>query len=154
MVYLQYELAKQKYNATFDAVQSVIDEHEMLFLRTQPHGMDYGKDRVDGGGGVNPFDAYLESKEAKHIDKRIRDGMTLLKERLDLVMIREQEVRASKQMIDRIYTLRYLNNLKVYKIASAVGYSEKQVYRYLIEIEKSKKRRMSENVTECPTMTK
>lgn len=147
MVYLQYEKARQKYEATFDAVQSVIDEHEMLFLRTQPHGMDYGRDRVDGGGGVNPFDAYLESKEAKHIDKRIRDGMVLLKERLDLVLIKEQEVRASKQMIDQIYTLRYLNNMKVYRIARAIGYSEKQVYRYIIEIEKARKK------TECPKMS-
>lgn len=148
MVYLEYERAKADYRSTFAMVQDAVNEHEELFLRTQPHSVDYGKEKVDGGGGSDPFDVYLDAKERAHIDKRIAEGMALLKERQELLSVKEQEVRNSKAMIDKIYTLKYLNGMKLYRVAKTLGYSERQMYRYVIEIE-AMRRKMSENVRQC-----
>ena len=48
-----------------------------------------------------------------------------------LLKLKEQELRASTSVQDKIYKYRYLDRLKVFKIAKLVGYSEPQIYRIL-----------------------
>ena len=114
----------------------ILSEKENLFARTQPQGINMN-DRVSGGKYVNAFDQYLIEKEKAKIDERLMEVKSILDDRKELMKLKEEEIRSSKDPECRIYCLRYIDRVKVYKIPKMVSYSEAQVYRYLNIIKKS-----------------
>ena len=139
MVYLDYEVFKIRYYDTQRKYNEILSEKEELFTRTQPNAIRYDTDKVSGGGGTNLFDEYLIAKEEKQIEQRLAECESLLIKRKKLLEAKEYELRVSKDTIDKIYTRRYLDKMRVNRIASMIGYSESQVYRILQIIEKSLK---------------
>lgn len=114
----------------------ILSEKENLFARTQPQGVSYGE-RVKGGHYVNSFDQYLLEKEKAKIDERLLEVKSMLDDRTQLLKLKEEEIRTSKDPEDKIYCLRYIDRVRVYKIPKIVNYSEAQVYRYLSIIRKN-----------------
>ena len=139
MVYLDYITAKRKYNGAQDALCEILDEQEVLFSRTQPTSTKYDRERVEGGDGANSFDEYVIAKERSQIDKRLEEAKKILNERKAFLDQRERELRASRFLIDRIYCMRFLDKMRVNRIASMIGYAESHVYRFLKKIEDSAK---------------
>lgn len=137
MLYLDYEKLKNMYIETQKRYMSVLDEQEKLFSKTQPIGIRFDKESVTGSGKGYTFDDYLIEKEQKQIDAKIKEIKQMVEERVHLLKLKETELRASKQAYDRIYVLKYLDGLRVYKIAPMMHYSESQVYRILASIEKN-----------------
>ena len=131
MVYLDYELLKTKYLETLERYDEIIGEKETLWQITQPKAIQTDKEKVDGGGQSNPFDTYLIKKEQQHIDEKLMEIKSVLKERKELLKIMEEDLRNSKALHDRIYRMRYLDHWRVTLIAQRVGYSESQIYRIL-----------------------
>ena len=70
------------------------------------------------------------------IDGQLRELDGILDDRKRLLAEKEKELRASADIEDRVYCMRILDRVKVYKIAAAVHYSEMQVYRILGEIKR------------------
>lgn len=135
MVYLVYEEFLSRYLETQERYNEILSEKEELFQRTQPRSMTYDQERVSGGGGTNAFDAYVIAKDKKKIDERLSEVKSLLDDRKQLLSLKEQELRASKQMIDKVYRMRYLDRMRVNRIASTLCYSEMQIYRFLKKID-------------------
>ena len=134
MIYLEFESLKIQRQSTFEALRNIINEKEELFSRTQPASVDYDKERVSGGGVSTPFDDYVIAKEARQIDQRIEECKAILAERENLLKRKEGELRASKDICDVIYVLRFLEHMRLYKIASRIHYSEAQTYRLYSQI--------------------
>lgn len=139
MIYIAYESAKRRFMDTWELCQSILDEQEKLFQRTQPSSIKYDQDRVSGGSAGNAFDCYIIEKDRKKIESRIAEAKELLDERKKLLQIKEQELRTSRALIDRIYCMRILDKMRVNTIASRIGYAESHVYRFLKKIEESLK---------------
>ena len=133
-LYAEYEDAKRRYRDAQEQYGAILTEQEKLFEITQPTGIDTEREKVSGGDPKNAFDAYLVLKEQHCIDERLEEVKGLLAERLDLLRRKEEELRASKRIEDRIYVKRFLNGERVSWIAVDVGYSESQVYRILAKI--------------------
>ena len=134
MIYEIYEEYKNKYYDTQNEYEKVLTEKEKLFMMTQPSSVKFDKEVVSGGITDNTFEKYLILKEEKKIDQRLEEIKSILDDREKLLKLKEQELRASTSVQDKIYKYRYLDKLKVFKIAKLVGYSEPQIYRILKNI--------------------
>ena len=137
MYFISYELSKWRYFDTQARYEEIIGEKETLFNRTQPKAATYDKEKVTGGKIENAFDTYLIAKDRKQIDKRLAEIKSLLEDRFRLLCLREKDVRNSTDIKDRVYCLRYLEGMRIGKIARITHYSESQVKRYLYRIKKA-----------------
>lgn len=134
MIYAIYEEYKNKYYETQKEYNNILNEKEKLFMITQPSSSKFDKERVSGGSSDNTFDRYLILKEEKKIEQRLKEIRSILNDRERLLKLKEEELKESTDIKDKIYRYRYIDKLKVYKISKLVGYSEAQVYRFLDEI--------------------
>lgn len=139
MVYLSYEAAKKRYLETQKRFEDILSEKERLFSRTQPKATTFDKERVNGGEIRNTFEDYIIEKEKTQIDNRLEESKVIMHDCEWLLKLKEQELRHSKHIHDRIYCLKYLDRIRVYKIARRLNYSERQVYRILREIDSNLK---------------
>ena len=136
-LYQEYEVFKLKLSETQMRYNRILSEKENLFARTQPQGIKLNADPVSGGAYVNAFDQYLINKENAKIDERLAEVKSILDDRKELMKLKEEEIRSSKDPECKIYALRYIDRVRVFKISKMVNYSEAQVYRYLDMIKKS-----------------
>lgn len=140
-IYLTYEEYKRNYYKVQKLYNEILEEKEKLFAKTQPKSTKFDKINVDGGNISNSFDDYLIIKEKKQIDKRLNEIKIISEDRKKLLDAKEDELRKSKEWIDKIYVYKYIENLQVRKIIHLVPYKEAQVYRKLEEIKKTLKER-------------
>lgn len=140
-IYLTYEEYKRNYYKVQKLYNEILEEKEKLFAKTQPKSTKFDKINVDGGNISNSFDDYLIIKEKKQIDKRLNEIKIISEDRKKLLDAKEDELRKSKEWIDKIYVYKYIENMQVRKIIHLVPYEEAQVYRKLEEIKKTLKER-------------
>ena len=136
MLFLEYEDFKSKCLETQKMYDAILAEKEELFQRTQPQAIRVDKEKVSGGGGNNAFDAYLMETCRKQIDERLAEVKSLLDDRNQLLSLKSKELKASKDVRDKVYRLRFLEHKRVYLIAKYVNYSEAHVYRIIDFIQK------------------
>ena len=143
MLYLDHSHFKRLYLKAQKAYDSILSEKEELFSKTQPRSARLDTERVSGGSKENSFDVYMSSVERNRLDDRLTEARILMQERYKLLMQTETEIRKSKEMTDLIYMLRYIDCLKISKIAKKVGYSKSQVYRIIEQIDANIKMRQN-----------
>ena len=131
MIFLQYEKIKRHHAKAENDVSQILLEQEQIFQRTQPKTVTLENEKVKGGSPENKFDAYLTEKEARKIDERLEEAKKIRDEFGELLRAKEKELRASKDITDKIYRCRYLDRMKIRKISHLVSYSEPQIYRIL-----------------------
>ena len=131
MLYITYEQFKVRYYETQKQYNEILNEKEHLFLKTQPKATKFDKERVSGGVKTNTFDEYLLEKERKQIDERLEEVKSILEDRKRLLHLKEEELKHSKNIHDKIYYYRYIDKLNIDKLCRLVSYSRPQVYRIL-----------------------
>ena len=149
MVYIEFEEYRIKYWETQRKYEEILTEKEMLFAKTQPKSVQFDKERVSGGSADNAFDSYIIQKEQQKIDDRLAEAKSILQERENLLRLKEEELRHSNEVIDRLYCCRILDKMKIQKITRYLNYSEAHIYRMLGEIARQiKKMRENESFSE------
>lgn len=136
MIYMVYEEFRQKYLETQKKFDEILQEKEFLFTQTQPKSPNWDKIGDNGNQFNNKFDDYLVAKETKRIDERLSEVRSMLDDRERLLSLKEQELRSSKNRLDKIYKMKYVDKLNIARIVKASNYSRSQVYRILEEIKK------------------
>ena len=137
MIYKIYEEYKNRYYETQLQYNAILNEKEELFSITQPQAVKFDKEVVGGGNPVNTFDEYLIKKEKKNIDQRLIEIKSILDDRKRLLELKEDELRHSRNIQDRIYTYRYLDRKKIKNIALLIPCGDATVYRELNKIRRS-----------------
>lgn len=137
MLYIEYEIYKNKYYEVQRKYNEILNEKEELFARTQPKATKITGEKTTGGKHTNTFDDYLIQKEKKNIDQRLEEVKSILDDRERLVKLKEQEIRASNNSYDKIYRCRYIDRLTIEKTCRISNYSRSQVFNILREIRKS-----------------
>ena len=136
MIYLDYV----KYKASFEMLQErfneILTEKERLFTKTQPNAIRYDKEQIQCSVDGNILEDYVISMDEKRIDEQLNRLRIILLDREKLLEIKEKELRKSHCSDDRVYLLRYIDGLSINKIATAMCYSKRQVYRVLNKIDK------------------
>ena len=136
MLYVEYEKYLNRFRSTQAKVDEILTEKEAIFLKTQTQGIRYDLEKITGGAYTNIFESYVIDLEKKKIDERLQEAKSLLEERKMLLDLKERELRNSKELYDKIYRMRYIDNLSPYNIGERIGYSTSQVYRILDKINK------------------
>lgn len=136
MVYITYEQFLVRYQDTQKLYNEILSEKEALFQQTQPQAIRYDKEKVIGGKAHNLLEEYVERKEEKRIDERLAEVKSLLEDRELLLKLKLDELRGSNYIEDKIYLMRYIERIRVFRIAKILNYSKSQVYRILDQIEK------------------
>lgn len=131
MLYLDYERYRRSYYEAQRQYDAILMEKTKLFAQTQPRAARMDAERVMTSSVVNTFEAYLIAKEERRIDERLSEAKSLLDGREHLLRQKENELRQSKDIHDRIYRLRYIEHAKISRITRDVCYSRAQVFRIL-----------------------
>lgn len=131
MVYKDYEFYLWKYHQTQMIYNDILSEKEELFQKTQIHAITYDKEKVNGGVGNDALEEYMMKVEEKKIDARLFEVRKILDERKRLLDEIETDLRASTHLYDKVYRMRYLDNLSPYVIGKKLNYSKAQIYRIL-----------------------
>lgn len=140
-LYMEYEDFKDKYLAGQMVYDSILNEKQSLFERTQPNAVAFDNDRVDGGEYKNTFEEYLSAKEAKRIDERLLEAKDILEHRYTLLKSKETELRLSKNVYDIVYRRCYIDHERIVDIAEDMHYSRSQIHRYTRKIKRAIKMR-------------
>ena len=135
MVYIEYERLKKQYEFMQGICDQILREKERYFTKTQPNAIRYDRLNVKGGAKDNSFDEYLDDCDRHKIDQRLDEAIKTLRARAELVAIKEEQLRKSKELENIVYTMKFIDNAKTKTIAMALGYSESQVYRLIQKIQ-------------------
>ena len=136
MLFIDYIKAQNDYLAAWDTYAEVLKEKEALFDRTQPKGIDYQKDKVQGGGNTNAFDEYIFAKERAGIDERLEEAKKIADARWVLMDACSKSMRCSIDIEDKVFYLRHIQGMKLKDIAKALNYSESHIFRVASSVEK------------------
>lgn len=135
--YPEYEQFKRKYSDLQKAFVRVLLEKEKLITQTMPRAIQYGKDKIDNNIDDNPLEDYVISVEEKGLDKKIAKLRRHMMDWKLLLDAKEEELRASMAILDRIYVSRYLDGQSINQICRVMNYSRPQIYRKLSQIQKN-----------------
>lgn len=127
--FASYELLKIKYLKAQQKLNDTIEEKENLFSRTQPKSPNW--DKMPSAGVVNEFDSYLIAKEKAKIDERIKEIQKILDDRHSLLKLKEQELYESKDILDKVYKLKYLESKSIPELTRKLHFSRRQIYRLI-----------------------
>ncbi len=131
MLYLDYERSRRAYLEIQCRYNEILREKENLFLKTQPQTAQFNTNSCIKGAKGNSFESYLIEKELRCIDERLEEAKAILNDRKELLKLKEQELRNSKDSHDKIYRMKYIDGYKTIKIANVLGYDKSSVYRML-----------------------
>lgn len=131
MLYVEHNDYKNKQLAAQRKYDEILAEKEKLFAKTQPKATTYDREKVIGGHDSNIFDNYLIAKEKKRIDERLSEIKSILDDRTQLLALKEQELRASKDWHDKIYIYYYLEHISVKQIQFKIPYSRSQIFNII-----------------------
>jgi hypothetical protein len=71
----------------------------------------------------------------ENIEERLNEIKTLLDGRKRLLDLKKQELYDSKDLVDKIYRMKYIEHMKWYEISEKLGYSKSQIYRITEKID-------------------
>lgn len=136
MIYLEFEMYRDKFLNAQQMFNNILIEQEKLFTKTQPNAIQYDKEKVSGGGGGNIFESYVISLEDRQIHEKLSMLRQLLDDREKLLRQKESELRQSTNKYDKIYVLKYLEGYSISRVADKLNYSKSQIYRMLGKMNK------------------
>ena len=139
MVYPDYIKIKSKFFTLQKKFEELLLTKEKIFADCLPSGIRYDKDVVQTTPS-DPMIRYVENLE--EVNNKIAQTREALKDWEILLKLKERELRESKVINDRIYVMKYLDQISVSRISGILNYSKRQTYRIIGKIEK-----MSQNDT-------
>lgn len=139
MIYEEYEAIWSKIRKKEKELFELINRRDELISMTQPKSSQFDKEIVDGKNPVNTMEQYVIQKE--YLNEKIVQLNQTLDDWYQVLKRKRDELKLSKNIYDRIYYLRSIERLSVYRISVMIGYSKEQTYRYL------RKMKMTQNDT-------
>lgn len=136
MIYLEYEMYKIKYAESQEQFNMILTEKERLFTKTLPIAIRYDKDKVQSSPTGNMLEDYIIAMDDEQINERLSQLRQLLSDRSMLLQLKENELRQSRDIPDRVYVHRFIDGHGINRIAKDLNYSKSQIYRILGQIRK------------------
>ena len=133
MLYVDYVILKQSYDESLRRLKELLDKKEEAFTRTLPNAIRYDLQKVMHSVSTNSaLDDYI--MDVEKIDQQIRSAKIILMERKDMLDLKEEELKKSRDTDDRVYFLKYIQRLTVEQIAIRRPYSAGNIYYHLAKI--------------------
>ena len=136
-LFLEYELLKRECKLAKKEYDKALEKKAEYYYSVLPGASDTSKELIKIECTNDKFLNY--TIRIQEIDSEIDVRKNLYGNLSYRLKLKEIELRNSKELLDKIYTYRYLDRYKVNKIARLVEYSRAQLYRKLDEIDKKVK---------------
>lgn len=136
VIYKEFEEYKDRYVKAQEEYKKIVDERDMLFIKTLPKSTKFDKEMVKGGSASNMFDEYLLKKERLGIDKRLKEAKEIFEDRQRLYKAKKEELMHSKDWYDIIYVNAFIYGLSSRKIERRIPYSKTQISRIIKQIKR------------------
>ena len=138
-LYLDHRKHYLLYKEAERTLEEVLNEYEVISQKVQPknslaeHEREFSKEVILPASGrkMNKADEYVIAMEQRKIRERLYDAKIILNERKELLEIKEQELRRSRDIYNLIYLLKWVDGLKADAIVEKTGYSRSQVYNII-----------------------
>lgn len=136
MYYLEYHELLKKYKKAEKDYYDALEEKSKLILAVMPKASQ-AKEVITSGGNTSS-DSNLVNYASKidNVDKLInqsRNTRDMLNYELKKMSL---EMKDSSDVKDRIYYYKWIKRLSPYKFYKQLGYTVRQIYRYIDEIKK------------------
>jgi len=128
-----YDLFKKYQRAKFH-YEKKLEKKALLIIQTQLGAVDTTKEKINGGKIENKIERFV--CELEELDPEIQTARNERDLLAYLLKKKEKELRDSKDIMDRIYVLKYLDKRKARHIAIIINYSLSRTYDLINEIEK------------------
>ena len=133
MLYVDYVILKQSYDESLRRLKELLDRKEEAFTRTLPSAIRYDLQKVlHSITSHSTLDDYV--MDVEKIDQQIRSAKIILMDRKEMLDLKEEELKKSRDVDDRVYYLKYIQRLTVEQIAIRMHYSEGNIYYHLAKI--------------------
>ena len=134
MIYVDYVILKQSYDESLRRLKELLDRREEAFTRTLPNAIRYDLQKVMHSVSSNSaLEDYIIDNE--HLEQQIREAKILVMDRKEMLDLKEEELRKSADVDDRVFYLRSIQKLKVDQIALKLHYSDRaSVYYHIRKI--------------------
>lgn len=137
MLYVEYENYKNKLHKSQQVLDEIISEKEKLFAKTQPQSTNLDKEPTKGGVPGDKFFEYVKEIIDNKIEERIVAAKSIVKDREELLLSKEEELRRSKNEYDIIYTYYFLEYKSIRQIERKIYKSKSEIDRKLQKIKEN-----------------
>ena len=136
-------LIHRKYYLSFlkaqNNLEAILNEQEMLLQKVEPksslaeHEREFLPGNPAKGGSTlsRKAEEYAIEVERRRIKERLAEAREILSDRKLLLDIKEEELRKSKDIYNRVYTCKWVDGMKAQAIIDETGYSRSQVYNII-----------------------
>lgn len=131
-LYIEYMKMRYSYNETISRLNTLLDAQEAAFTRTLPKAIRYDLQRVNHSPYADMLEDYL--MDIEEIEEKIRSVRLILIERRENLDRIEEQLRASKNLQDRIFVGRFIDGKSVVKLSHELSYSPERIYQILKEM--------------------
>lgn len=132
-MYVDYVILRKSYDESLRQVKEILDRKEEAFTRTLPSAIRYDLLKVlHSAPDSSPLDDYIMSMEK--YDEQLRAARFILMERKELLDLKEEELRKSHNTTNRVFAMRYIDDLKVNQIARKLSYQPETIYYHISKI--------------------
>ena len=138
-LYLVHRKFYLAYLSAQNDVERIVDEWATIVSKTDPRCTlaEHERDFVStvalpsGSNTIGKAEQYAIEMEQHRIRERLTEAKEILEERAYLLEQKENDLRKSADLYDRVYTLKWIDHLKPEDIAEKVHYSRSQVYNII-----------------------
>lgn len=139
-LFIEYELLKRECKLAKREYDKALEKKAEYYYSVLPGASDTSKELIKTECTNDKFLNY--TIRIQEIDSEIDVRKNLYGNLSYRLKLKEIELRNSKELLDRIYTYRYLDKLKVKVIGIKIRYGKSQTYDYITKI-----KNMTENAT-------
>lgn len=146
-LYLEHRKLYIEYREAVKRVEDVLNEYEIISAKVQPksslaeHEREFSPVVVAAfGQSINKSEEYVIAMEQHKIEERLYSAKLILQERTELLKLKEEEIRKSKDIYNMIYVAKWIDGLKNDAIVKQTGYSRSQVYNIVGHLTKQLER--------------
>lgn len=139
-LFIEYELLKRECKSAKREYDKSLEKKAEYYYSVLPGASDTSKELIKTECTNDKFLNY--TIRIQEIDSEIDVRKNLYGNLSYRLKLKEIELRNSKELLDKIYTYRYLDKLKVKVIGIKIRYGKSQTYDYITKI-----KNMIENAT-------
>lgn len=146
-LYLEHRKQYLLYKDALQKVEDVLNEYEVISAKIHPksplaeHEREFSPVVVAAfGQSINKSEEYVIAMEQHRIEERLYSAKLILQERHELLKLKEEEIRKSKDIYNMIYVAKWIDGLKNDAIVKQTGYSRSQVYNIVGHLTKQLER--------------
>lgn len=91
----------------------------------------------DNLGGTNSKEdkMLLYTAELEIVEKKLAKEKRILKELKKQIKEKEEDLRESSEILDKVYLYKYIDNLKYYQIGIKIGYEKTKTYNLINRVD-------------------